>query len=205
MIGNDQSQLSVASLSRKKQLAFALLIFERMLSSLIAFSKDTGFDDSCYLQAKDAAWATLQNGSVDRSISEACLSGVPDTEDYSHDLISSALNAALAAIDIIAFTQDGCAEHIMTVSTLAGDSLYLYLSGLEGSVISSPEEDSQIASDTLMQEEYQRQEADIRFLASLPEQLSDEAILSLRARADTQASLLPLPDLYDPATLWLHF
>jgi len=192
MIGNDKSQLSVAGLSRKKQLAFALLVFERMLPSLIAFSKDTGFDDSCYLEAKDAAWATLQNGSVDRSISEACLRGVPDTEDYSHALISSALNATLAANDIIAFTQDGFAEHIKNVSTLAGDSLYLYLSSLEDSVVSSAEEDSQIASHTLMREEYRRQEADIRFLASLPEQLSEEAILSLRVRAETQAPLLPL-------------
>jgi uncharacterized protein YjaG (DUF416 family) len=192
MIGDEKSQVSIARLSRKKQLAFALLVFERMLPSLVAFSKDTGFDDSCYLQAEDAAWATLQNGSVDQSISEACLRGVPDTEDYSHDLISSALNVALAANDIIAFTQDGRAEHIITVSTLAGDSLYLYLSSLEDSVVSSPEEDSQIASHPLMQEEYQRQEADIRFLVSLPEHLSDEAILSLRARADNQAALLPL-------------
>ncbi len=122
MIRNDKSHVSIATLSRKKQLAFALLIFNRMLPSLIAFSKDTGFDDSCYLQAKDAAWATLQNGPVDRSLSEACLRGAPDTENYSHDLISYALNAALAMNDITEFTQDGCADHIKSVSTLAGDS-----------------------------------------------------------------------------------
>lgn len=192
MIGNDKSQLSVARLSRKKQLAFALLVLERMLPSLVVFSKDTGFDDSCYLQARDAAWAALQDGSVDQSISDACLRGVPDTEDYSHELISSALNAALAANDIIAFTQDGQAEHITEVSTLAGDSLYLYLSSLEESVVSSPEEDRQIASHPLMQEEHRREKEDIRFLADLPEQLGDEAILVLRARANNQASLLPL-------------
>jgi uncharacterized protein YjaG (DUF416 family) len=192
MVGNDKSQVSVATLSRKKQLAFALLVFERMLPSLVAFSKDTGFDDSCYLQAKDAAWTALQNGPVDRSLSEACLRGAPDTEDYSHELISYALNAALAMNDIMEFTDDGSADHITSVSTLAGDSLYLYLSSLEDSVVSSPEEDSQIASHPLMQEEHRREEADIRFLASLPEQLSDETILSLRARADTQAPLLPV-------------
>jgi len=186
------SQVSVATLSRKKQLAFALLIFERMLPSLVAFSKDTGFDDACYLQARDAAWAALQNGSVDRSLSEACLRGAPDTEDYSHDLTSYALNAALAMNDITEFTQDGCADHITSVSTLAGDSLYLYLSSLEDSVVSSPEEGSQIASHPLMQEEHRREEADIRFLAGLAECLSDETILSLRARASTQAPLLPL-------------
>lgn len=192
MIGNDKTQMSIATLSRKKQLAFALLIFERMLPSLVAFSKDTGFDDSCYLQAKDAAWATLQNSSVDRSLSEACLRGAPDTEKYSHELVSYALNAALAMNDIMEFTQDGCADHITSVSTLAGDSLYLYLSNLKDSVVSSPEEDSQIASHPLTQEEHRREEADIRFLAGLPEQLPDETILSLRARANTQIPLLPL-------------
>jgi hypothetical protein len=192
MIGSDKSQLSRARLSRKKQLAFALLVLERMLPSLVVFSKDTGFDDSCYLQARDAAWAALQDGAVDRSISEACLRGVPDTEDYSHELISSALNAALATNDIIAFTQDGRAEHITDVLTLAGDSLYLYLSSLEESVVSSAEEDRQIASHPLMQEEHRREEEDIRFLASLPEQLGDGAILLLRERANNRAPLFPL-------------
>lgn len=192
MIGNDKSQVSIATLSRKKQLAFALLVFERMLPSLLAFSKDTGFDDSCYLQAKDAAWAALQHGPVDRSLSEACLRGAPDTEDYSHELTSYALDAALAMHDILEFTQDGCADRITSVSTLAGDSLDLYIGSLEDSLVTSPEKDSWIASHPLMQEEHRREEADIRFLASLPEQLSDETILSLRARADTQAPLLPL-------------
>ncbi|ACO34119.1 DUF416 family protein [Acidobacterium capsulatum] len=192
MIGEEKNLVSITSLSPKKQLAFALLVFERMLPSLVAFSKDTGFDDSCYLQAKDAAWAILQNGPVDRSLSEVCLRGAPDTEDYSHDLTSYALNAALAMNDIMEFAQDGCADHITSVSTLAGDSLYLYLSSQGDSVVSSPEEDSQIASHPLMQEEHRLEEADIRFLAGLPEQFSEETILSLRARAGTQAPLLPL-------------
>jgi uncharacterized protein YjaG (DUF416 family) len=192
MIGNDKSQVSVAALSRKKQLAFALLVFERMLPSLVAFSKETGFDDSCYLQAKDAAWSILQSGTVVGSLNEACLRGAPDTEEYSHELTSYALNAALAMSDIMEFTQDGSADHITSVSTLAGDSVYLYLSSLEDSVVSSPDENSRIASHPLVQEEYRREEEDIRFLASLPEQFNDETILSLRARAGTQAPLLPL-------------
>jgi uncharacterized protein YjaG (DUF416 family) len=192
MIGNGKSRVSVATFSRKKQLAFALLIFERMLPGLVAFSKDTGFDDTCYLQAKDSAWATLQNGTIDRSLAEACLRGAPDTEDYSHELVSYALNATLAMNQIIKFTQDGCADSITSVSTLAGDSLYLYLSSLEDSVVSSPKEDSRIASHPLMQEEHRREEEDISFLASLPDQLGDQTILSLRARADAQAPLLPL-------------
>lgn len=188
----DESLISIASLSPKKQLAFALLVFERMLPSLIAFSKDTGFDDFCYLQAKDAAWGALENAPVDESLNVACRRGAPDTEEYQHELTSFALDAALAMSDIIEFTQDGCADHIESVSTRAGESVYLYLNGLDDSVVIPPENVSRLASHPLMQEEHRREEADIRFLADLPEQFSHETILSLKARADTQAPLLPL-------------
>src|SRR6266496_2960729 len=96
MIGEGEFPASVVALSAKKQLAFALLVFERMLPSLIAFSKDTGFDASCYLRAKEAVWAALQNGPVDQELNRACIQRAPDTEDFSHELTSYALNAALA-------------------------------------------------------------------------------------------------------------
>jgi uncharacterized protein YjaG (DUF416 family) len=95
----EKSLISIASLSPKKQLAFALLVFERMLPSLVAFSKGTGFDDSCYLQAKDAAWAALENAPVDESLNVECRRGAPDTEEYRHELTSFALDAALAMSD----------------------------------------------------------------------------------------------------------
>ena len=192
MIGEEKTPVSITGLSPKNQLAFALLVFERMLPSLIAFSKDTGFDDSCYLHAKDAAWAALENAPVDQSLNGACRRGAPDTEEYRHDLTSFALDAALAMSDIMEFAQDGCADHITSVSTRAGESVYLYLNGLDDSVVTAPEKVNQFASHPLMQEEHRREEEDIRFLASLPEQFNDETILSLRARANTQAPLLPL-------------
>jgi uncharacterized protein YjaG (DUF416 family) len=192
MNGEEQSLVSVAALSPKKQLAFALLVFERMLPSLIAFSKDTGRDDSCYLQAKDAAWIALQNGAVNQALSEACFSSAPDTEEYSHDLTSYALNAALTMSNIVKFTLDEKADRITYILTLVRDSLYLYLSSLEPSVVSSPEEDRRIASHPLMQQEQLREEEDIRFLSGLPDQFDKDAISALRARANTQPSLIPL-------------
>ncbi|MGH9500091.1 MAG: DUF416 family protein [Terriglobales bacterium] len=191
MIGEEKSLGSLKSLSPKKQLAFALLVFERMLPSLIAFSKGTGFDDSCYLQAKDAAWAALQNSSVDQALNQACIRNAPDTEKFSHELISYALNTALAMSDIVEFTLDGRADHIAYVSTLAQDSVHLYLSSLEPSVVSSPEEDSRIASHPLMQQERHREEEDIRFLSGLPEQFDSKTVAAVKTRASTQAPLLP--------------
>ena len=192
MIGEEQSLVSVAALSPKKQLAFALLVFERMLPSLIAFSKGTGFDDSCYLKAKDAAWAALQNGPVDQALNQACLSSAPDTEEFSHELTSYALNAALAMSDIVEFTLDEHADHVAYILTLVRDSLHLYLSSLEPSVVSSPEKDRRIASHPLMQQEQRREEEDIKFLSGLPDQFDKNVISTLKARANTQAPLLPL-------------
>jgi hypothetical protein len=192
MISEDKSLVSIASLSPKKQLAFALLVFERMLPSLIAFSKDTAFDDSCYLQAKDAAWAALQNSTIDRALNQACINGAPDTEKFSHELTSYALNAALAMSDIVEFTLDGRSDHISYVSTLARDSVHLYLSSLEPSLVSSAEEDNRIAQHPLMQQEQRREEDDIKFLSGLPAQFDKNVISTLKARASTQAPLLPL-------------
>ncbi|SRR6266849_688645 len=192
MVGEEKSLGSLTTLSRKKQLAFALLILERMLPSLIAFSKDTGFDESCYLQARDAAWAALLSGDADQSLNEACLRSAPDTEVFAHKLTSYALNAALAMSDIMEFTLDGRTDHIDHVSTLATDSVYLCLSSLEPSVVSSPEENERIGAHPLMQQELRREEEDIRFLSGLPDQFDNETISALRARASTQAPLLPL-------------
>jgi len=163
-----------------------------MLPGLIAFSKDTGFDDSCYLQAKDAAWGALGNSAVDLNLNQACIRSAPDTEKFSHELTSYALNAALAMSDIVEFTLDGRTDHIAYVSTLARDSIHLYLSSLEQWVVSSPEEDKKIAGHPLMQQEQRREEEDIGFLSGLPDQFDKDAISALRARATTQAPLLPL-------------
>src|SRR6266545_4855293 len=164
MVSEEKQHLaSLYRLSQKKQLAFALLVFERMLPSLTAFSKDTGFDDSCYLRARDAAWAALQNSwdnGIDQSLNEACLNSAPDTESFSHELSSQALNAALAMSDTLEFTLDHHVDHITYVSTLARDFVHLYLSSLSPAVVSSPEEDRKIAEHPLMQAEVRRQEED---------------------------------------------
>jgi Protein of unknown function (DUF416) len=168
-----------------------------MLPSLTAFSKATGFDAGCYLQARDAIWAALEGNAASRASSQAlnqvCLRSAPDTGKFSHELTSYALNAALAMSDILEFMSDGRSDHIAHVSALARDSVDLYLSSLEASIASSPHEDSKIASDPLMRQEQRREEEDISFLSELPGGLDERAISAVRARASSQAPLLPLP------------
>lgn len=191
MIDQENTPASVEALPPKKRLAFALLIFERMLPGLIAFAKDTGFNESCYLEGKDAAWAALQDGVVDPALSQACIQSAPDTEEFSHELTSYALNAALAMSDILEFVQDGSADHIAQVQALARDSIDLYLSVLEPSVVSLRHNDSKIADHPIMRQEVIQEEEDIRFLSGLPDRFDSDAVSVLRARARGQPPLLP--------------
>jgi uncharacterized protein YjaG (DUF416 family) len=191
----DKGHPSSATLSPEKQIAFALLIFERMLPSLIAFSKDTALDTSCYLRARDLAWERLQ-GSADSAVNvarlnEPCLKSAPDTEDFTHEQTSFALNAAVAMSEVLEFMLNGNSDMVAHVSTLATDSVYLYLSGLRRSLISTAEKGEWIKAHPLMQKELERQEEDIRFLSKLPDPLDDKAISSLKTMASNQTPLLP--------------
>jgi hypothetical protein len=73
-------------------------MFERMLPSLTGFSKSTGFDASCYFSAREGCFgefAKCERSTVDPSPNEMCLKSTPDTEDFSDEQTSSALNAAV--------------------------------------------------------------------------------------------------------------
>jgi hypothetical protein len=179
-----------STLTPQKRLAFGLLIFERMLPELIAFSKETSFDASCLLLAKDAAWNAIQNVLIDENLREACAHDIPDTEKFSHPLTSYALNAALAINELLEYAHDNRMNHLARVSSLAQDSLDLYLSSLEPSVLSLPEEDGKHFYNPLMKRERHQEQDDITFLYSLPDRLDDETLSTISARARTSAPLL---------------
>jgi uncharacterized protein len=192
MVG-EEPPISLSALSRSKQLAFALLVFERMLPCLDAFSKDTGLDISSCLQAREAAWSALQRSEGGlQSLREACLKNAPDTEDYSHELTSSALNAVLAMSDILAFAMGGLPDLITNVATLANDSVDLYLSSLDPVVVSSTERDERIASHPLMRQEILREAEDIKYLSTLSDRFDNAMITALRARVEGQPPIIPV-------------
>jgi uncharacterized protein YjaG (DUF416 family) len=184
----------LTTLSHKKQIAFVLLLLERMFAALTEFANATGFNISCYIDARQKAWDTLRSGNADgiafQSLAEACLSSAPDTEAYSHELTSYALNVAIAMSEILELIQDSRMDHIRSIMGLATDSVYLYRSSIEPSYISTSAEDERIAAHPLMQEERRREEADIRFLMTLPDRFDDATISNLRSRAKN-SELLP--------------
>ena len=90
------------------------------------------------------------------------------------------------------FLTDGSVDHVAYISTLATDSVYLYVADLEPGLVISKEMEDRIASHPLMQQELRLEKDDIEFLAALPNQFESEAISALKARSSNQPSIVPL-------------
>ena len=190
---------SLAKLSKKKQLAFALLLLGRMLPLLLSFSKRTGFDVSHYLSGKTALWSALLEGdpNVDAnwsSLRRMCLKGAPDTEKYVGELASHALNATLMTASILNFAEKRRLEDIAEAVGWARDSIDLHIQSLENSAVSSSDLSTSI-SHPLMKAEFERQNRDIEFLLNLPEIITGSRASKLLSRAESQSPLIPIADL----------
>jgi hypothetical protein len=196
MTSQEESPVLASQLSQTKQLAFSLLIFERMLPRMVAFCKDTGVECACCLQAKDVAWSDMEAGrrrpNLYQSLNESCLKNAPDTEDFTHEMTSDALDAFITMIHIMEFMLDGRFDHIAGVSALATDSVDGYLADLEPGFVMTKEIEDRIASHPLMLQELQRQKDDIKFLTALPDHFDSETIEALKSRSTSQPSLVPL-------------
>jgi hypothetical protein len=107
-------------------------------------------------------------------------------------MTSDALNAFLTMSEIMEFMLDGSSNHIVFISTLATDSVYLYVANLEPTLVTTKERVAWITSHPLMQQELQREKEDIKFLAGLPDPFDNETFLTLRARLNSQSPILPL-------------
>jgi uncharacterized protein len=116
----------VEHLSRRKQVAFALLLCERMVPVLNSkFAKETGFDGSVYRDHLDDVWRNLDQGTSSSDHGEAakqCLDRAPDTEDFMHPLTSAALSAALSVAETMEVLADNDVNHLIEVAILARDT-----------------------------------------------------------------------------------
>ena len=180
---NDLKRI-LKNLSDSKQLAFILLLCERMMPAFSKFSEDTKFDMSCYRKSVDIAWAYLaENTNLEQceQISEACCECVPDTEEFDHALTSAALNAALAVGSLMAFLSERNVDRIVEAAGLARDTLALQVQSVEAAQPLSLTSD-ELVKHPLMQQEARRQADDLMFLASLPDHIGQKEVYLLKAR-----------------------
>jgi len=172
---------------------FALLLCERMMSSLDRFSNDTGFDGIIYREFLDDVWLHLAgNGNLTsyREAAEECLDRAPDTAEFDHPLTSAALNAALSVGATMSFLVDYDVDHVIEAAGLARDTVALYAQSIE----TTPPRSlgfKEIMEHPLVQQELRQQAEDLEFLESLSTDVPQELILLIREQAERAAKRLP--------------
>ena len=182
---------SLDALSKPKQVAFMLLLCERMMPGLQKFSSATGYDISCYRRAIGDGWVYLIGGLNAGELFQECLASAPDTEEYDHPLTSAALNAVLSLELLKRFILEGDVDHILEAAGLARDTVAIYVQSIEAlSPVSL--NCNEVMGHPLIQREIHREVEDIAVLSSLPEGMRRETIDLLKKRARQPPQLIPL-------------
>ena len=177
-------------LDHRSQVAFVLSCAERMLPNYAAFQRETGWGDfQSPRLALDIGWKWLAGETEATSgialVRGACDAAAPDTEDFDTILVSAALDAASAAcllLDLLAVADD---EKTIEVSTLARDTVDMYVQETEQMQSNAPDLEERIRSHPLMQSEIMRQYSDLQILG-IP--WTDEE-LKERWRSPTKSNL----------------
>ena len=179
------------TLPERKQLAFALVLCERMMPAMRIFAKETNFAYDIYEQCLSHAWKALEgNDRFDRyaEMAEKCLRGAPNTEDFDNPLVSSALNTALSISAVMMFLSDTSLDHIVEAADLACETVaahtqrYVAKSPLALSV-------KQIMEHPAMRQEVAQQLSDFAFLESLPSDASQDFVTQSKNRAELAPKL----------------
>ncbi len=184
---------AVGRLTKGGQLAFALLLCERMIPALEVFARETGYEASIYRGALDDAWHSLEhNGTSEifRELAERCRKHAPDTEDFSHPLTSAALNAVLSIAAAVSFLADDDVSHVIEASGLACDTAALYAQTFETTPPRSLNF-NQVMKHPLVQRELRQQMDDLEFLHALAADDSRHFVSLLRGRAARTPRVLP--------------
>jgi len=185
-------------LPRGRQVAFALLLCERMVPALEKFAREAGFDGCRYREGLDSVWRYLDKGGSSSNyaqLAERCLDHAPDTEEFDHPLTSAALNAALSIAATISFLADDDVDHVVEAAGLARDTAALYAQATEATPPRSLSLE-EVMRHPLMQQELRQQKQDLEFVDTLPRDDSQRLISLLKDRAAKTPAILPSENGY---------
>jgi hypothetical protein len=184
---------ALSTMARSKQLAFGILVLERLHPYVQSFAATTGWNSSAYVKGRSAIWDAATKP-IDlnalRALAEECLESAPDTNDYADRFTSDALNGVLIANDLLEFLIDGNEAHLEAVSKLAKNSVFTY-ADVGVRFVTDPKEVIALKdSHPLMRAEVDRQRRDIVFLSELPSDITDKDVVLLKQRAAEAPALL---------------
>jgi uncharacterized protein YjaG (DUF416 family) len=191
---SEETMAKLLSFSTRKKVAFAMLLYERMIPELHSFSVAERRDFSCFERAREEFWRSLMDdkSSINwTKLREDILDATPDSEDYGSLEASFALNAALVAADIAGFLADGQDSHLVEAVGYARDSLYASASNELETIAYDRAVEDHVNAHPLVKRESRAEEEDVAFLSIMPDGPWTADIFStLRRRAETQNCLL---------------
>lgn len=196
---SEETRAHLLAFPTKKKLAFLVLLYERMIPELRSFCIAERRDFSIFQEAHNEFWKSFADGKSSISwpqLRRDIIDATPNTEDFGTLEGSYALNAGLVAADIAAFIADGEDGHIIEAAGYAFDSLDFKVGELGMSFsdrTAAAHVDDYVMAHPLGVRESQVEEADVSFLATLPDgQWPADTIAMLRHRAGSQSSLLDI-------------
>jgi len=174
----------------RRNLTFAASCCQRAIPNYALFARQAHWGDhKLLMKALAVIWGSVlepgakPNDSYATALLKAIASITPDTETpFESQLTSAALDACVSVSEVLSYTNDEDSNHILTVSSLARDTIYLYVQYTENSDYSNKRFEETILSHPLMIAEMKEQQDDFQILASNTSE-APEFWLSFRDRA----------------------
>jgi uncharacterized protein YjaG (DUF416 family) len=157
----------LAELPTTLQVAYALLIAERLYPALVAYSRETHGQEAREVRKYlDELWDGLEGGGLDgarlREIADVVFELRPETEDNPSPIASYALDAAAAAWEAIQSAITSDPAHAVAAAQIAFDSIYLNQEEREGLCPQSPADQRTILMREPVVKELEMQDGQLR-------------------------------------------
>ncbi|WP_426212709.1 DUF416 family protein [Massilia sp. TWP1-3-3] len=129
-------KISQRLMTLPKREAVDFLVFQctRMMTCLVKFGQETGFETSHYQNCVNFAWDYLEGNPLQISFEQAsldCYDNAPDTEIFDHELVSAALSAALGVGMLMEFIHTDERQLVADANQLVFDAVVLHLQATE--------------------------------------------------------------------------
>lgn len=191
----DPTQLlrRLVALDRWHRTAIAASAAERLLPNYQRFVEEEGWGTPAVLEhSLDRAWVALveQTALPPHELQElvaACQAAAPDTEDFSSEATSPALDACAATIATLRCLLDGSEQAAMDAVTSALDTAYMQAATIGGLDPNDPAFEARVYQQPRLQREMERIANDLDELEAVRAPSRDLA-LTLRRRSGPERS-----------------
>lgn len=172
---------------------FTWSVCERMYPNFVRFSDLTGHEGAGILRSsldRVIKWLKFEPLEDEGFDGNACDAVAPDTEDYDTPLVSAALDAAVAISFLVNSISGEAVELAVEASTLAVDSVDLFVQAIEEIDLNDPFLEVKVHSHELMQRELKMQRECLELLERHTQASSElvEDYRNLSARSSLESS-----------------